>query len=268
LFAQNGHQVFAGVRNVKSDGAQELLKHAQAEKLNVTLLPLDITKQELVTKAVHQVTKKADRIDVLINNAGFGFIGALEDFTIEEIKEQHETNFYGTIRMIKAVTPHMRTQKTGLIINITSINGLIPFPLYGVYSSSKFALETVSEALRFELFPFGIKVAIVEPGGFLTKFRDKGKHPKNQSNPNSPYFKFTQQFFSRWNQFSDQKSQGILGRLVDPKRVARLLLHISQQKNPKLRHVIGIDAYVYLFLKQILPYSLQFKLLQKVYQWE
>lgn len=266
-FARNGYQTFASVRNPKSEGAIKLKQRADDEKLDLHVVRIDITRDVSVTSGIAEVVKRAGKIDVLVNNAGFAFLGAVEDFTIDEVIEQYNTNIFGYLRMIKAVAPLMRRQKSGLIINVSSINGLLPFPLYGVYSSSKYAIETLSEVLRFELNPFGIKVALVEPGSFITNLPQNRKHPKIQGTIASSYKKLTDSFFNRYEALHKIRNS-LVKRLADPKRVAKRIYLITQSKNPTLRNVVGLDAHLFLILKGILPDSLVFWLMKKAYQWE
>jgi NAD(P)-dependent dehydrogenase (short-subunit alcohol dehydrogenase family) len=261
LFARQGYHVFASVRNLKNGGAAKLIEIAQQEKIFLEIIQLDVTIETSVTAAVNHVISTAGQIDVLVNNAGFGFLGAVEDFSIEEIKEQYETNIFGVFRMIKAVVPHMRTKKSGMIINLSSINGILSFPLYGIYSSSKFAIESISAALRFELSPFNIKVALVEPGVFASQFTQNRKHPKVQGTPESVYNPLTESFFKKLNPLKNVR-QPILKKIWDPKRVAKKIYSLSQKKNPQLQNIIGIDAHLLLFFNH-LPEAVKFWILQK-----
>ncbi len=136
----------------------------------IRMLIMDVTQPQSIRQAVEQIIAEQGRIDILINNAGLGISGALELATDEEIKQQMDTNFMGVVNMCKAVLPEMRKARKGLIINISSIGGLIAVPFQGYYSASKFAIEGFSEALLHEVRPFGIQVCLVEPGDFRTNF--------------------------------------------------------------------------------------------------
>ncbi len=167
--AKKGHHVYATMRNINGknvDAAKELKTYAQANDIKIDVLEIDVTSDESVNKAVAQIPK----IDVLINNAGMGFGGAIEAFSSQQILDQLDLNIVGTLRTAKAVLPKMREQKSGLIIQVSSIAGRGAFPGFGVYHASKWGLEGVSESLRYELAPLGIDVAIVEPGPFATHF--------------------------------------------------------------------------------------------------
>lgn len=265
-FARRGHSVYAGIRNPDAAGAKQLREIAEEEHLPLQLVTLDVTDDKSIAKAVAFILKETKSINILINNAGFGFLGAVEDFSIEEVKEQYDTNVFGFLRMIQAVAPSMREQKSGLIINVSSINGLLSFPLFGIYSSTKFAIETLSQVLRFELAPFGIKVAMIEPGSFLTRFGFNLRHPHKQGTSKSPYKALTDPFFTRYHRANTTKHPLLL-KLLDPKRVSRRIYTIAASPHPKLHNVIGLDSHLYLFLNAILPDRLKFWLLQKAFHW-
>ena len=168
-FADKGHTVYATMRNVEgknAEAAASLRDYATSNGLNIEVYDLDVTSDESVNTAVSQIPE----VDVLINNAGVGFGGPLEAFTSEELLAQLDLNIVGTFRVAKAVLPGMRRQKSGLIIQVSSTAGRAAFPGFGVYHASKWGLEGMSEALRYELAPLGIDVVIVEPGPFSTSF--------------------------------------------------------------------------------------------------
>ena len=167
--AEKGHAVYATMRNVetKNAGSAKALTDFAAEKgLTLQVLELDVVNDESVAAAVAQIPQ----IDVLINNAGLGFGGAIEAFSSSQVLSQLDLNIVGTIRVGNAVLPKMREQGSGLIIQVSSIAGRSAFPGFGVYNASKWGLEGLSEAWRYELAPFGIDVVLVEPGPFATKF--------------------------------------------------------------------------------------------------
>lgn len=157
--AADGHRVFGTVRTPRPDTGSAF-----------TALRLDVTQDESVVAGVDEVLRTTGRIDAVINNAGMGIAGAVEDTTVEEARAQFETNFFGTHRVCRAVLPHLRARGAGHIINMSSLAGHVPLPFQGFYSASKFALEAYSEALRMELRPFGISVSMIEPGDFATGF--------------------------------------------------------------------------------------------------
>jgi NAD(P)-dependent dehydrogenase (short-subunit alcohol dehydrogenase family) len=262
-FAKKGYQVYAGVHNLKTIEKDKLRQLKQAQ---VQIIELDVTSDSSVKKSISEVIKYSGNIDILVNNAGFGFLGPAEAFTIEEAKSQFETNVWGAFRMIKEVIPIMRSNNSGTIITISSINGLVAFPLWGMYSSSKFALESMMEAFRFEVAPFGIKVALVEPGSFATKFSQNRKMPQSLNDPNSPYQKMMYNFFQK---FDAVEKSGLnskwMQKLLDPQKVADKIIAIAEQNKPKLHNKVGIDSHLYYWAKKWLPDGLWNVILNKVY---
>lgn len=173
LLARNNHQVFATMRH--PDQNTELQNLVEKEHLPVTILPLDVTKNESVKTAVSAVLEGSGKIDVLINNAGIGKLGAVEELPVENFIHEMDTNYIGAIRCTKAVLPHMRERKSGLIINISSVGARLSNYFNASYSASKAALEAFSECLAMEVLPFNIRVAVVEPGVIDTPLQNKCK---------------------------------------------------------------------------------------------
>jgi len=168
-FAEKGHHVYATMRNINGKNAKaasELKDFASSNNYNINVLEIDVTSDESVNAAVSQIPE----VDVLINNAGKGYGGPMEAFSSEECLAQLDLNIVGTVRMAKAVLPGMRARKSGLIIQVSSTAGRGAFPGFGLYHASKWGLEGMSEAMRYELAPLGIDLVIVEPGPFNTDF--------------------------------------------------------------------------------------------------
>ena len=168
-FAEKGHHVYATMRNINgknANAASELKDFASSNNYNLDILEIDVTSDESINAAVAQIPA----VDVLINNAGRGYGGVMEAFSSDEILAQLDLNIVGTVRLAKAVLPGMRAQKSGLIIQVSSTAGRAAFPGWGLYHASKWGLEGMSEAMRYELAPLGIDVVIVEPGPFATDF--------------------------------------------------------------------------------------------------
>ena len=168
-------------------------------------LPLDVTQSDSVNHAVAHTLQQFGRIDVLVNNAGYTMLGALEEVSDEQTQQVFDVNVFGALRMIRAVVPHMRKQRTGRIINISSIAGKLSTPVNGTYSATKFALEALSDALQLELAPFGIQVVLVEPGAIKTHFDDTAQaHAQNiLLNSASPY----QSLYKQSDQFAASMRQ-------------------------------------------------------------
>lgn len=167
--ADKGHHVYASMRNINGKNAEpasELRDYSNSNNLKIEVLEMDVTSDESVSSAVAQIPE----VDVLINNAGFGYGGPVEAFSSKQCLEQLDLNIVGTLRVANAVLPGMRSRKSGLIIQLSSIAGRGAFPGFGVYHASKWGLEGLSETMRYELAPLGIDVVIVEPGPFSTNF--------------------------------------------------------------------------------------------------
>jgi NAD(P)-dependent dehydrogenase (short-subunit alcohol dehydrogenase family) len=180
------------------------------------------------------------RIDVLINNAGYLQSGAIEEVTIEQAQAQFETNYFGVVRMLRAVLPAMRAQKSGLITVTSSLAGLVPLPFWGHYSASKFAVEGLMETLRHELKPLGLKVAMVEPGAIKTSL-----YATPDATPMAEYSPWRDRFFRAMKRF-EEKAPG-------PEVVANLYARIIESENPPLRNTVTTEAKLFPFLRWLLP---------------
>ena len=175
--SRNGIHTFATMRD--SHKSEAIKKKAREERLPLEVLEMDVDSEDSVREAVHRIFDEKKRIDILINNAGYGLFGALEDLSIAEIKKQFETNYFGAVRAIKEVLPSMRKQRSGIIVNISSIAGVVGIPGESIYSSSKFALEGLSESISYELKPYGIKMVLIEPGVINSNFVPNIRYPNN-----------------------------------------------------------------------------------------
>lgn len=209
----------------------------------IKMLQLDVCFEESIEKAVNYIKDKEGRIDILINCAGFGIAGSVEDTEISEAYKQFDTNFFGVLRMCRSVLPLMREQKKGLIINVSSVAGLISIPFQSMYSASKFALEAATEALRSEIKPFGINVSMVEPGDTKTGFTDKREF--TAASENSVYKeKMTKAIDAM--AASEQKGPG-------PEIVVKSIVRIINSKNPAVRVTCGFTNKAIVFIKRLLP---------------
>ncbi|MBC2715269.1 MAG: SDR family oxidoreductase [Desulfobacteraceae bacterium] len=194
------------------------------------MIPMDVRDQQSVEAGINHILDRDGAIDIVMNNAGYSLSGAVEDFTIDEIKGLFETNFLGVLRVCKAVLPQMRSRNAGYIINISSIGGVMGLPYQGAYSASKFALEGISEALRIEVKPFGIHVVLIEPGDFktdVTKNRVRAKGAVKDS----VYYK---RFNSTVALMENEEQSGL-----PPVKLAVLVEKIINNPNPKVRYTIG-----------------------------
>ncbi|WP_458720884.1 SDR family oxidoreductase [Candidatus Nitrosocosmicus sp. R] len=176
--ARNSFVTCATMRDKKK--SKDLERIARNENLQLKIFEMDVDIDRSVYEAIEKITTEFGKIDVLVNNAGYGLFGALEDFSMDEIKNQFETNVFGVIRVIRKVLPIMRQQKAGIIINISSISGLAGDPTQSAYCATKFAVEGLSEALSFELESFGIKLILIEPGVINTEFVEDLVVPSNK----------------------------------------------------------------------------------------
>jgi NAD(P)-dependent dehydrogenase (short-subunit alcohol dehydrogenase family) len=228
LFQQHGWNVIAGMRT------------PQALE-NVFVTALDVTDTNSIAQAVKAGHDKFGRIDVLVNNAGYGAVGAMEAATEEELRKQYEVNVFGLINMTRAVLPHMRTQKSGVIINISSMGGRITIPFGSLYNSTKFAVEGFTEALQYELNPQGIKTKLIEPGSYRTNFAGRSMNffgIGSFSDYNDTFEKFTTALKNpnRGNPNIREVSEAIFTAATDD----------SEQ----LRYIVGADAATLINFKQ------------------
>jgi NAD(P)-dependent dehydrogenase (short-subunit alcohol dehydrogenase family) len=250
--AKAGFRVVATMRDL---GRRDKLDQAAAaagvaEQLDVRAL--DVTNFDAMPAFVDAVVRDHGRIDVLVNNAGFAVAGFAEDIQLDELRRQFETNFFGAVAMSKAVLPAMRRQRSGHIIQVSSISGLHGAVTVSSYSASKHALEGWSESLRLEVNGLGIKVVLVEPGAFQTDIWTRGavmgKRATQQESPN----------FQR-----SLRMREAIQKIpkADPIAVARVIVAIARDPNPKLRYLVGRDAKIQLAMKRILPWKWHEKLI-------
>ena len=232
FLARAGFYTYATMRNLGK--SSKIIDIAQEDNLPLEVLRLDVTDDKSVKDVINTIAVKQKRIDVVVNNAGYGSTGAVEDFSIDEIKAQFETNFFGVIRVIQYVLPIMRKQRSGVIVNISSIGGRIAFPFSPSYASTKFALEGLSEALQYEVEQFGIKVILVEPGIIKTNFFDNILKAKRAADPASPYSELLQR---RINRVKPMFENG-----TAPEEVAKVILKAITSITPELRYLVGSDA--------------------------
>jgi len=228
-FGRLGDEVYAGVRNLST--ATELAGAIEAEKLAIRPITLDVDDPVSVTRAVGEVLARSGRVDVLVNNAGMGGGGPIEDVPVDWVKSLFETNYLGAIRMIQAILPGMRERRSGAIVNVSSIAGRLAIAGHGHYSAVKHALEAISEALAQEVHAFGIRVAIVEPGVVVTPIFTKARR---FADPGSPYAVHVHRLLLFYQMQMKTPSQ--------PADVARVIHEAVTAKEPRLRYLVGDDA--------------------------
>jgi NAD(P)-dependent dehydrogenase (short-subunit alcohol dehydrogenase family) len=232
VFARNGFTTYATMRNIqKSSNLRSILER---EQLDIHFVQLDVTDANSVASAIQKISHERGRIDILVNNAGYALTGAFEDLTMDEIKSQYETNVFGLIRTTQAVLPIMRKQKSGTIVNISSGAGRFGYPTGSAYVSTKFAVEGLSEAISFELEPFGIRVILIEPGIIKTNFLNStilARKSKDIESEYAPLMKYVR------NVINEMANNG-----SDPKDVADIVLDAVTTDKPKLRYLAGKDV--------------------------
>ena len=236
ILARNGFLTYATMRNLNK--SEDMKLTVAKENLPIKIKQLDVTDDVSVTNAIQAISTEVGRIDVLVNNAGYGLNGAFEDLAMDEIKAQYETNVFGLIRTTQAVLQIMRRQKSGTIINISSGAGRFGLPGGSAYVSTKFAVEGLSESMSYELEPFGIKVVIVEPGVIRTNFMDGLVVAKKSQDPNSPYSQIMQKIATGFEEMMKNASS--------PDLVAKVVLNAIRDKNPSLRYLAGNDVEAWL----------------------
>jgi NAD(P)-dependent dehydrogenase (short-subunit alcohol dehydrogenase family) len=242
--ARNGFRFFASVRHAGKE--LDLLRAAREADVRVEVVVMDLSNADDRRSAVATVLEKATRIDVLVNNAGYGLSGFAEDVSEEELRRQFDTNFFGTVELTKLVLPQMRERRSGWIIIVTSMAGVVASPSVSSYCSSKFALEGYFEALNYELAPFGVHVSLIEPGQFRTPALTAFPIAKRSELQSSPYYKL-----NTW--IKTLIGKRVAGLKSDPQSVANLVNRIASTKSPRCRYAIGSDARVASFLQRVLP---------------
>jgi len=237
--ARDNYFVYATMRNTgKAEQIQEVAKN---ENLNLEVIELDVDKEDSIKSAVKKIQEQKGRIDVLVNNAGYGLFGCIEDITMDELKAQFETNFFGVIRLIQEIAPTMRKQGSGIIVNVSSLAGRIGFPGTPAYISSKFALEGLSECMRYEMSPFGIKTIIIEPGVIQTNFFSAMK--VSEGKKDSPYKEITEKVLNAVKMMAEMGTP--------PDEVAKTILKAIQTEKPLPRYIVGSDASMFLEAKKM-----------------
>ena len=245
MLARAGFNTYASMRNLEK--SKNLTEIAKKEKLPLQVVQLDVNNDGSVKDALVKILKADQRIDVLINNAGYGLFGSVEDTSIEEIKAQFETNFFGVVRVTQQVLPLMRRQNSGTIVNVSSVGGRIGLPALSAYHSTKFALEGLSESIAFELEPFGIRVVIIEPGVIRTNILNSSSSAKKALDPKSPYFSLSQKLNDNFKSMMESESSS------PPEEVAKVILQAVTSENPQLRYSIGDDVANLIHARENMP---------------
>jgi NAD(P)-dependent dehydrogenase (short-subunit alcohol dehydrogenase family) len=232
LLARSGFQTYATMRNLKK--SQNITELANVENLPLTVIQLDVDDDRSVKDAISQIVTENKRIDVLVNNAGYGLFSPIEDVTLGQVKKQFETNFFGVVRVTKEVLPIMRKHREGTIVNVSSGAGRVGIPVLSAYAATKFALEGFSESMRYELKEWGITIVIIEPGAIKTKVFENVKTGDIRSRSESPYAGLIERASNGFGKMMDNSSS--------PKLVAEAILNAITSKEPEIRYVVGDDA--------------------------
>ncbi len=257
LLAEKGFRVFAAGRSAEKRA--ELDRLAAARKLPLETLELDVCDDNSVSRAVQQILLKAGNIDVLINNAGVGLMAVTEELKLDDLRRLYETNIFGLLRVTQAVLPHMRERKSGRILMLSSVAGILTPPTYGAYSSSKHAVEALSNALRLELYPFSIEVVLIEPGYIMTNFQQTAKEQAEsyiEGSTASPYAKiYSGAIAGATNSRRESKTT--------PEDCARVILDAIEASHPKARYTVTPLAKWAAFGRRVLPDTLMDSFLRR-----
>ncbi len=247
LLAGEGYRVFATGRNAERRAALETI--GREGKLPLEALEMDVCDDASVDRAVSEIERKAGPVDALLNNAGIGIIATMEEISLADLRQQFETNYFGTVRVTKRVLPGMRERRRGRIINMSSIAGVLANPLFGPYSATKFAVEAFTDALRLELYPFGVYVSLLQPGYIPSGMETASVGLSERYTHGSiagPYAQLYQNFLAYWKKVTKR------ARLT-PKDCARVVLRALRETPPKARYPVTREARVVRAMKRFLP---------------
>jgi NAD(P)-dependent dehydrogenase (short-subunit alcohol dehydrogenase family) len=246
LLASERYRVFAGGRNADRLAAIDQL--ARERKLPLEAIELDVCDEASAGRAVSEIERRAGPVDILVNNAGIAIAAVVEELSIADFRKVFDTNLFGAIRMCQRILPEMRRRRRGRIINMSSISGRVAVPLMGAYASSKFALEAVSDALRLELYPFGIHVVLIEPGYIPTSMNRTAAELSSEYAKNaerSPYRGVYQRFLRSWEK-TRKASQ------YQPEDCARVVLRAIEDEPPRARYVVTREAKFSVLARRLL----------------
>jgi len=247
LLAERGYRIFAGGRSPEKRAQLDTL--AKEKRLPVETLEMDVCDDRSVERAVAVVHQKTGKVDVLINNAGLAYVATVEDMTMEDWRRQFETNFFGVVRVTQAVLPKMRERRSGRIIMISSVSGLVTPPTQGAYSASKHAMEGLSNALRHELYPFGVKTILIEPGYIVTNIQQTAVElvqPYQEKIQKGAYAKV---YAGSWSGAKSSRAKS----KTTPEDCARVILTAIEAPKPRARYGVTPLATTLKWAKRLLP---------------
>ena len=237
--ARDGFHTFASMREIKK--GETIQEIATQENLPIEIIELDVDCEESIVNGIKKIATDKGRIDVLVNNAGYGQFGFTEDVSIDDFRKQFETNFFSIVRIIQEITPIMRNQGSGIIVNVSSVVGRMGLPGSPAYISSKFALEGLSECLRYELGQFGIQTTLIEPGVIKTNFFQSMKLPESHKDPK--YKEMTESILSGLKMMVEMGTS--------PKQVAEVIIKAIHDTEIQPRYIAGADAAMFLEAKKM-----------------
>jgi NAD(P)-dependent dehydrogenase (short-subunit alcohol dehydrogenase family) len=259
LLAERGYQVFAAGRSAAKRASLDAV--AREKKLPLESLEMDVSDDESVRRAVASVYLQAGEIDVLVNNAGTSYVACVEDMSMEDWRRQFEVNFFGALRVTRMVLPRMRERRRGRIIMMSSVSGLVTPPTQGAYSASKHALEGLSNALRHELYPFGVETVLIEPGYIITGIQQAAvdlAEPYIEKIETGPYAKV---YRSAWAGAKNSRAKS----KTTPEDCARIILRAIEAPNPRPRYGVTPLATLLKWAKRLLPDSAIDRMIRRRY---
>jgi NAD(P)-dependent dehydrogenase (short-subunit alcohol dehydrogenase family) len=254
-FAREGDLVFATMRKPEN-APDDLVRAIESERLSITLLPLDVCDPTQIAA----VFAETGAVDIVINNAGVELRSSIEDATDEDVRRQFETNVFGAVAIMRAALPSMRERGRGTIVNLSSIAGLVSRPFGGYYAATKHALEAISEALHYEVRPFGVRVILIEPGQYETRILENAFEGKGFG-PSSPYWEASERFDVALGKLR------LDDRRADPREVADLIYTAVHDPTPKLRYLAGEDAKLIATASREMEFEAYEELMRQTLDW-
>ena len=257
LLAEHGYRVFAGGRS--SERRAELERLAREKSLSLETLEMDVTSDASVDAAIAEIERRAGPVAVLVNNAGIAIGAVIEEISIDDMRKQLETNFFGVLRVTRRVLPEMRKRRRGQIINMSSVAGRMSSPILGPYSASKHALEAISDSMRLELHPFGVRVVLIEPGYIPTSMGRNSMELSGayaNSAASSPYAQIYQAFRASF-------ANSMKNSRTTPEDCAAVILQAMEAKRPRARYAVTSEAKVALRMRWLLSDRMMDRMVRK-----
>lgn len=219
-------------------------REKELQKLPGVICPaLDVTDPNSIASALAETMERFGSIDAIVNNAGYGLTGPFEGVSEEQVRRQFETNVFGLMRMTKAILPHFRERKAGVILNVSSMGGRVVFPFYSIYHATKWAVEGFTESLRFEVEPLGIRLKIIEPGAIKTDFYDRSGDSTLSASPKA---------YQKWTDIGFKNMNAVGAKGAPPEAVARVIFRAATDNSSRLRYPVGSDAKSLLFIRKLM----------------